>query len=290
MNLDNNHKWIKIDKDREIPIQENYDKFYELVKTVEISNTDEELFPRPSKNQPIPSYGIILVYETEDTYYYFITQQRTTIEFAEIIKCGPRAEFLYEYLSSMTTRERDLILRYSHKELWDALLLETGVLFEGSRIRAEEIFDSYSHILPDLIDYTTSVHEEPPWTFPKGRRRGTDRTLLATALRELKEEADINITEIILLDDAPIFDLHRGTDGVPYSTTYYVIKALEKYEPTQKYLNTNIINEYCLSDDMENYIWLPLAKNINSLKELKDYNLGKRMTKIISNLHKKLIS
>ena len=275
---------LSIDKDRKINIiDKNYEDFNHVLDQIVLPELEGELFPRAPKQDPIPSYGIILVYDDGDTLEYFCTQSRTTIEFAELIKCGPRKEYLFEYLSLMTDHERQLLIDYGHKKLWNALLIDESDVFESVRQRTKIIFNSFAPYFKQLLDLTTSCIYEPPWVFPKGRHANTDRSFLQTAFRELEEEAKIKIEEFTLLLEKPIAEIFLGTDGVAYSSYYYVVKTNIRHEPPPIHIN-NVLGETCLSQDMRDYCWIPVLKRkpgntiLNS--PLKD-----RLQKILIKVH-----
>lgn len=280
---------ISIDSERKIDTTDNYDEFNALINKY---NLDTKKNKKKEKITPITSYGIILVYEDDEYLYYFIGQLRTTIEFTELIRAGPPSQYFYEYLSLMTNQERDILLNYSHGKIWNDLLIDHPGL-DKVRYYIGEKFNDYRDILPKLIELTYSSVNDLPFGFPKGRCDQSDQTYLATALRELKEEANIDLKTdkngITLMDSDIIYETFIGTNKETYRTIYYVVKAHEKYEPTMRYLSTNIISEYALSEDFVNYYWLPLNKKINISETVKT-PLCKRQEKMLLKLHRKLIT
>jgi len=246
-------KWrqISIDEDRKPTSFENYPRFQELLNTVQLPAQNREIFPRPRQETPITSYGIICVYDSGDSYEYFCTQRRTTIEFGELVKCGPRKEFLFEYFSCMTPEERVLLQTIPHEKLWNDILVEEASLFEKTRESVSRIFAAYENVLPDLISLTETNAEEPPWEFPKGRSKQGDRTQLQTALREFAEEGGIKLSDVILMWDETVKDLCRGTDGQLYETIYFIIRATERYQPPPHICGSdNVFGNVAVSIDM----------------------------------------
>lgn len=261
-----NRRWahVSIDEERKIPAEENYRTFQDILNTVTIPEVDVDFFDHTDRSTPIPSYGVILVYDSVDKFEYFCLQARTTIEFAELVRRGPRKECLYEYLHLMTNHERYLLKTYSHEVLWDSLLLNEKDGYARARARAETLFNTYKGVLPTLIDLINSDVDSAPWCFPKGRKRNADKTLLQTAIRELEEEGKIKLDEknLLLMDECSQFDMYKGSDGVKYCTTYYVLKSPERYNLRQRYFGArNVVSEFCLSNDMQNYAWISIDKN-----------------------------
>lgn len=234
-------------------------EFDEILRQIQIPELEGEAFPRATRHEPIPSYGVILVYDDGDCFEYFCTQCRTTIEFGELVKCGPRKEHLFEYLSLMTDHERQLLLDYGHKRLWKAILLDEVAIFERVRQRSKIVYNTFAPYFGKLLDLTASNVHEPPWIFPKGRHSVNDKTFLQTAVRELEEEANIKLTKYELLCPKPFVENFRGTDGITYSTSYYVLKASVRYEPPPIHVN-NVLGETCLSQDMRDYCWISVPK------------------------------
>lgn len=296
-------KWkqISVDEERKITSLENYEQFQELLASVCIPEPIKDLFPRPQQDAPIVSYGIICVFDPDskttddphassppsDVLEYYCCQRRTTIEFGEIVKCGPRQKNLFEYLSCLTPKERELLCSTPHERLWHDILLDEAPLFRESFKSVSTIFECYDGILEKLIDLTESNTEEPPWEFPKGRQKPGERTLLQAALREMFEEGKIKFDQVILLWDDLIKDIHRGTDGCLYETIYFVVKAEKRYEPPTTHLDTNVIGEYCLSIDMADYTWIKLPKVDKPQKG--STPLCERLEKLLFKLHGKLV-
>ena len=273
---------VSVDSDRKIHDYENKDKFENVLKQIPVPEIENELFPRTANVDPTPSYGIILVYDAGDTLEYFSTQMRATVEFSEFIKCGPREEYLYEYMCLMTEHERELILTHSHKSLWTDLLLDEARPFEGIRPGIKSIYQIYQPYFERLLELTESNISEPQWTFPKGRFKKGDSTCLQSALRELHEEANIEIDEIILLHDFSFVDIYKGSNHITYSTSYYVLQIREKPEPIQ-IPSDNIISETCLSNDMQDYCWISMKKSLPGSKS--HTPLPDRLDKLLCKVH-----
>lgn len=279
-------KWRKVSVDDYSIDEDRYMKFKNIVDSIEIEdNLGPEQFPRKTSKQAIKSYGIIAVSEENDYIKYFMTQRRTSIEFDEMVKCGPRKKYLHEYFQNMTPYEREMLMTEDHQTLWDDLLLDHKDLFGKTRDRSEKVFNSFKPYFKDLINLTNCCREEPPWEFPKGRMSKSDKTTLQAAIRELYEEGLIKIAEIILMWENSITVVHRGTDNQLYSTTYYVVKTdyqEPKYTPSPK----NVLGEEFLSRDTRAYKWVSLPKTGHLIKGSTD--LPKKLERELFNLHRNL--
>uniref|UniRef100_A0A6C0CIY3 Nudix hydrolase domain-containing protein n=1 Tax=viral metagenome TaxID=1070528 RepID=A0A6C0CIY3_9ZZZZ len=284
---------VSIDEERKVILtsednRENYEKFQSLLETISLPPGYVEPFPRTEKDSPYISYGIILVHESEDCFSYFCLQRRATIEFTEIIRCGPRKKHLFEYLSNITVAERQLLMTRNHDELWRDLMLEQQGMFKETLVQVTIAFNCFDHVFQDLLMLTDSIQESPPWEFPKGRSLLGDRTQLAAAVRELEEESTIKLSNIVLCLDEVITDIYRGTDCQLYQTDYFVIKMEEMVEPIMEHLDTNCIGEWRISHDMSAYAWVSIPKN-RAKKSTDEIPLPDRLRQLLFKLHHRLV-
>jgi hypothetical protein len=268
-----------------------YASFSAILDTIKDDGEATELFARPAKdNDPVHSYGVILFYRDKTSIRYFACQRRTTIEFAEIIKCGYRKDRLYYYFSNMTEKERILLTTQSFEKLWNDLLLFEAGLFNETKMKVAAKHDTYKPYLPDLMKCTVSNAKKPPFEFPKGRANVLqDKTFLASALRELKEEGGISLGPTVnMRDDISVVDVHKGTDGIKYQTTYFLIESSELFEPEKTYLNTgNLITPSCISKDMFRGVWIEVPVNTPPVKF--STPLPERLEALLFRIHMKLL-
>lgn len=278
---------MSVDDDRKVLNDEHYDLFMKILDSIVLPEEFKDSAGKTENDIPKISYGIILVYDKDPvSISYLCLQNRTTIEFGEIIKVGPRKNRLFEYLSNLTEKERTLLCEHSHKKLWEDILLEEKDLWNNTFEHVNKLFDVYSESLPTLISLTETSREHPPWGFPKGRPAIGARTHLATAVKELEEEAGIKLDNIVLCLDEVVTDIYRGTDKQLYQTDYFVIKVDEEIELEWKYLGTNVIGEWCISSDMMNYMWVPLSRNGRKIEGTTP--LPDRLEQLLLKLHKRL--
>lgn len=279
---------VSIDDDRKVYNNQHYDLFMKTLEEVILPEDFKDTSGKTENDTPKISYGIILVCTKNPDYLsYLCLQRRTTVEFSEIVKSGPRKNKLFEYLSNLTEKERNLLVTHSHKRLWDDILLEEKDLWLVQKEHIGKIFNAYADMLPSLISFTETNQDKPPWGFAKGRPTPGARTHLATAVKELEEEAGIKLRELVLCLDEVITDHYRGTDKQLYQTDYFVVQAEEESELEWRHLGTNCIGEWCISPDMADYTWLKMSKT--NLKDLKGSTpLPERLEKLLIRLHKRL--
>lgn len=266
--------------------------FTQILEKIDEGKIGKELFPRPPKTtDPVQSYGVILFIQNARSISYFTCKRRTTVEFSEIVKCGPRKEKLYQYLSNMTNYERRLLCTQSHDKLWDDLLLTEMSLFNSTKKKVRTIHEAYKPYFDELMNLTSSITLTPPFEFPKGRSNHfQDKTLLATALRELKEEANIDLgSSVDLVDDLSVTETYKGTDGIKYQTTYYVIRSPEFFKPNPAFYDTdNCIGSFAISIDMVDSEWIKLPLYETPIKG--STPLSERLEGLLFKVHAKLCS
>lgn len=268
-----------------------YKKFQQLLAGVS-DVTLVEQFPRaPQKKVPIPSYGIIAVHGTENELSYYITQRRTTIEFGEVIRCGPRKEYLYEYLSHMTPHERRLLIEISRDvdkfdKVWNDYMLNEANLFNKTQAKTKLRFLAFGATLESLIKLTHTTVANAPWEFPKGRESPSDSTRLQTAVREMEEEGRLQFDKIVLMHPEPITIVTRGTDDCLYSTTYYVLKCKNMVNPRLMMFEDNLVNDYSLSLEMKDRQWITFGKDQEIRKG--STPLSSKIETTLRNLHNQL--
>lgn len=270
----------------------NYDTFQKLLETIEEPKCTN-MFPRPEKTPiPIPSYGIIVVFEDKDSFHYMSFKRRTTVEFSELVKCGPRKGNLYHYFSNMTPTERQLLLTFTHDKLWNDLLLEEKNLFAHSRKSAKNAFETYGDLMSKLLTMTNSCAVAPPHEFPKGRMSRNDKTLLGVAVRELSEETGIELgNQLDIYTDVTLRDAFTGTDGILYQTDYFVVRVPYMYGVKSTAADTgNCIGYGYLSKDYESLKWIKLDKSDNFATSRELNLLPKRLSSLLVELHKTLVS
>lgn len=122
-------------------------------------------------------------------------------------------------LNEMSQSEFDSILTKSYKDLWNTLHT-TRTFFPESekkfnevrkKIKANDLLLNKDHFL------------YPEWEFPKGAKNDDDVDDINTAIREFKEETNLNDNDFIVYSNiSPIIENFIGSDENNYTYYYYI--------------------------------------------------------------------
>lgn len=174
-------------------------------------------------------------------YYDFIHSKYNISQNAKIAKL----------LNEMSQKEFNNILSKPYKDLWNTLhskpyLPENEKKFNEvkKKIKANDLILNKEHYL------------FPEWEFPKGSKSQNDSNDIFTAIREFKEETNLNDDDFIVYNNiSPIIENFIGSDE--HSYTYYYYIALIKP-------NVNIIKKStCESDNIGFYNFDTAYNNFN---------------------------
>ena len=205
-------------------------------------------------NHPITSFGIIcykLCYDpvTNAVYpKYLMVQRKDTLSYVEFLRGKydvNNTKYIMTLFCNMTEEERLKLSVFEFDELWNDMwclasfhernknfnkeytesksrfaLLKKGVYIKSSN-RGTFYFD-----IKYVLENTTSEYNEQEWGFPKGRRNINENDMQC-ALREFREETNINLRNIRIIEDIkPIEEIFTGTNKVRYKHVYYIAKYL----------------------------------------------------------------
>ncbi len=209
-------------------------------------------------NHPITSFGIIcykLCYDaiTNVVYpQYLMIQRKDTLSYVEFLRGKydvNNTKYILTLFNNMTDDERIKISAFEFDELWNDMwcmasvhernknfnkeysesksrfeLLKKGVYIKSNN-RGTFFFD-----INYILGNTVSEYKEQEWGFPKGRRNINENDMQC-ALREFREETNINLRNIRIIEDIkPIEEIFSGTNKVRYKHVYYVAKYINENE------------------------------------------------------------
>ena len=216
---------------------------------------------------PIISLGIICYYEIDGKYKFILIRRKDTLGYTDFI----RGKYVFDkdniltLLNTMTVTEKENLLKYDLKILWDNLwtinknkhmnefeksvkkfeyIKNTGIGEKeggcekeggGQKIGGcekeggcQKIGGSENMLkLSDIIKMSNTIYSEPEWGFPKGKRE-KDETNLESAIREFEEETNLKTAEYKLLNLKPVIENYIGSNGKKYRHIYYVARLLDK--------------------------------------------------------------
>ena len=187
--------------------------------------------------QPIMSFGLICYRYDNDEHptslQYLMIQRKDSLSFIEFIRgrYDPSDRpYLSRLIENMTDYERDYLIRYNFKMLWNHVWHQTCLPRETQEFHdAKEKFEAlrrgtHGVMLATLVESTAVQFDEPEWGFPKGRRRLKESDV-DCAVREFCEETGCHRNHVILDEGIPPFgEIFYGTNNVLYRHVYYVAR------------------------------------------------------------------
>lgn len=231
----------------------------------------------------ITSYGILLYYiDPKKVPRYLLCQRRDTVEYSDLIKGKYSNQNLEVYCQLMCREEKRRILEHSFRELWDDLWVDhTNIYYKSMYEKAEKKFlNNRESILKYINSPNASSIEkrEPGWGFPKGKKNFYESEI-DCAFREFKEETNMIINYLNLLNIAPIDEIFKGSNGKMYSTIYYIAAVAEEIPIIKRRLNDRI-RTTTISDETSNLRWCTLEEAKNLLPEWRYEMLYKLHTRL----------
>ena len=257
--------------------------------------SDGRNFSSPLGERPIVSYGIILFtisVTQEETYgcyeskslrdrlgriedhtswevkldlpqkavpKYLIYQRRDNYEYIDILRGNWNTEERFrELVRALSPEERERLLSYTFKELWDDLWI-----IHGSKIhtdgyeRAKKKYELIRSQLHTILSNATPGSTEPPWGFPKGKKLtdGSGEKDTECALREFSEETRMDIKDVVLWDTLSFDEVYKGNNDKLYSTHYYLAEA--PYQMDITHMETpGCIRNKTLSEESADALWV----------------------------------
>lgn len=196
--------------------------------------------------------------------WYLICQRRDTIEYADFIRGRYTKIMLKAYLSLMSQDERERILKYSFRELWDDLWVNHEVSFYKDSFKKAQIkFEINLELVKSIIDTTESIIKEPSWGFPKGKKNFKESDI-ECSVREFKEETRLELDFKNLSNLSPSKETFKGSNNKVYSTVYYIAQTQNSI-PIKK-INISYgplepdpeIRQETISEEISNLKWVRL--------------------------------
>ena len=211
------------------------------------------------KNQrcPITSHGLILYTVTpEKNVLFLLYQRRDNFEYIDFLRgLWSHENQIPLMFSSMSEEERLRIRYYTFEELWDDLWVDhTTKVYNEGFIRSKNKFESIKHRIPEILDTTYSQVKGTNWGFPKGKKDYYNETSIDCAIREFKEETNLEVSPDNIISTKPYVENFRGSNNKYYSTCYYLAKLKEPVYPG-KYATPQCIRKDTLSDEASEVMW-----------------------------------
>lgn len=210
----------------------------------------------------IRSYGIILIKDKN----ILMLNRRNSIYYIEFIMGKYSLDNIKSVeliFSRMTSNEKYNIFNKSFDYLWTDLWgykNKSKNLYKYNKgFKKYQILKKNDLLLKRLCNI--KIYEDTEWEFSKGRKN-IDEINIDCAIRELKEETNIDIKKYDLIKNIlPIIEEYVSTNNVIYRICYYI----GIYNDILS--NTNINN-----DEVNEVKWIDINK---TYKYIRDYNKSK---------------
>jgi predicted NUDIX family NTP pyrophosphohydrolase len=164
-----------------------------------------------------------------DDIKFLLICRRNTICYVEFIRGKyniNNTDYILELFNNMTILEIENIKCKNFNKLWQDLWLLSDLNSDNynkeynlSLIKFNKLNDT---ILDNIINKSNCIYTTPEWEFPKGRRNIKEKNI-ECAVREFKEETDLNITDYnIICKNNPIYEIYTGRNNIKYKHIYFI--------------------------------------------------------------------
>jgi 8-oxo-dGTP pyrophosphatase MutT (NUDIX family) len=208
----------------------------------------------------IPSFGLILFYinrKEKDlpAIEYLIQERRDTFEYVEFMQGSwVNLDRLKALFSSMTPLELDRISNHTFDERWNDLYIDkTSKMYMDGYTKAKKKHEEIESNLNIYIKNAKNAEIALPWGFPKGRKNNNLEKDQECAIRETEEESRIP-RDLYRVLPYKYSEKFVGSNGVSYSTVYYLCEVKERYVP-KKMETPECIRKTSLSEEVSEVQW-----------------------------------
>ena len=185
---------------------------------------------------PIISLGVIGYLYNKNIIKLLMIRRKDSIGYTDFIrgKYNLTIKSLLNIINIMTEDEKKKILDCDFKKLWIDLWIYKSNRFENEYNQAfnknlnllkNGIIDNNNNtlLLKDIIKLSDKKYTELEWGFPKGKRNKNEKDM-DVALREFREETNIDKEYYNLINIKPLVEDYIGTDLKKYRHIYYLAK------------------------------------------------------------------
>ena len=232
---------------------------------------------------PVISLGVILFKITNNELKILLVQRKHTLSYVEFIRGKYDLTSLIKLnnlLPKMTYDEINNLQVKTFDELWLELWNIDNLEMLDNRYKKEYKYSKNNFLvikngyllnnkfinIENLIKNISKYYNEPEWGFPKGRRNYKENNLNC-ALREFSEETGYSKHDIILLDEFPLKEKFKGSNGINYEHIYYLAISKKDDNPI---LDKNNIEQMKEINDIK---WLNFEEAYNAIRP---YNIEKK--------------
>lgn len=189
---------------------------------------------------------------------FLIQQRRDTFEYVDYLTAtwGNNLQILINSFTLISEEERQRIRNYTFRETWeDTWIDKSDRMYIENYERCKRKYDSIKKFIPGILDGTISKVTCPPWGFPKGRKNGKESEI-DCATRETEEETRIPKSKFKkIYNNKSYSERFQGTNGLFYSTTYFLCEITDPYIPP-KIMLPNAIRKSTVSEEVSEVLWV----------------------------------
>lgn len=252
--------------------------------------------------------------------YYLIIQKRDTFAYIDLLTGRKTYKDLNTIISQMAVFERQKLLKYDRDVLLDDIIksnkLRVQLKSKVSNYPDKDTIQKSLHSLytakrSDLPGYNIPLSKRKLHTlgnimhvnnskeviegslkpsknsnsmnlvceFPKGRKNRKE-SQLQCALREFKEETNLNIDIYTVENIGQLYDVYEGTDGIWYATGLYIARCMDNRPLPIKTVKSNL-RPISVSKEAHDVFWLKFKDTLHIL-DIRQYLLLKSVEKFIS--------
>lgn len=231
--------------------------------------------------KPIQSHGIIAVRpwineNGKKDLQVLLIRRKNTISYEAFVRGKYKHDELPVHLIRMTSAEKEKITKKEWEDLYEEVCFyKNSKHYHRERKHAKEMYDSIN--ISEIFESTQSEFDEPEWEFPKGRKYSYE-TEKQCAVREFKEETNINHSNLILIDTT-FRESFVGTNKRKYMNQYFV--GIINQEANEPYIDPTSKNQISEIGEVE---WVSFDEACSRIRSFHQQKL-----KILKDLHANLI-
>ena len=212
---------------------------------------------------------------------YLMIRRKHSLNYIEFIRGKydiNNIEYLENIINLMSTEEKNKLLNYNFKFLWNELWKEPkkksnefkdseikfNLLKKGTQVKKNDIYIHTS--LKNLTSNNFINYEEPEWGFPKGRRNLKEKNI-DCAKREFQEETNFKNSDYRILNMSPLEETYLSNNLSKYKHIYYIAQSnnngILKIDDDNEFMNSEI-------GDIK---WFHIKEAFNKIR---NYNIDKK--------------
>ena len=216
----------------------------------------------------------ILMVKKSNTYYFceFVMGRYKKYDDKHLLKLFNNMTY-YEKMDILSLRFQTMWYRIYKENPDNSIMLGIKNSWTVSYLKKKGKFDSSflqdgGSRLRKLIN--SSINNETPWEFPRGRKDSDKESNIETAIREFKEETNVKEDKFKIIWNLQPYIETYTVFNIVYQNIYYYADSIGIWEPIYKFNNTK------QSSEVAHVRWMSIS-NLNNIG-MNGHNL-KRMIK-----------